>query len=115
MKNREIMEMKNKNGGSFFQMPLHYPRYTKKDYENMPEWQLDRLLEAYGLPIFGDLNYKRSFAMGAFLWPDSGTQHNESRNSSSACNTCGLEHDSSPCSYKKCRIVALLFRVLGYP
>lgn len=52
-----------------FQMPLHYPKYTKKDYENMPEWKLDCLLRQYGLPVNGDVNYKRTFAMGAFLWP----------------------------------------------
>ncbi|KAL8498576.1 hypothetical protein ACS0TY_021782 [Phlomoides rotata] len=52
-----------------FQMPLHYPRYTKTDYEKMPEWQLDRLLTQYGLPLAGDLHRKREFAMGAFLWP----------------------------------------------
>ncbi|KAK6935490.1 hypothetical protein RJ641_035645 [Dillenia turbinata] len=51
-----------------FQMPLHYPRY-KKDYETMPEWQLDCLLKEYGLPVMGDLNDKRKFAMGAFLRP----------------------------------------------
>ncbi|KAL0371890.1 UNVERIFIED_CONTAM: hypothetical protein Scaly_0870600 [Sesamum calycinum] len=27
--------------GCGFQMPLHYPRYKKSDYEKMPEWQLD--------------------------------------------------------------------------
>ncbi|KAJ4975667.1 hypothetical protein NE237_000773 [Protea cynaroides] len=52
-----------------FQMPLHYPRYKKSDYETMPEWQLDSLLFEYGLPMTGDLACKRSFAMGAFLWP----------------------------------------------
>lgn len=52
-----------------FQMPLHYPRYVKADYEAMPEWRLDCLLRQYGLPIFGDVNEKRKFAMGAFLWP----------------------------------------------
>lgn len=52
-----------------FQMPLHYPKYTKKDYESMPEWKLDCLLQQYGLPVTGDVNYKRNFAMGAFLWP----------------------------------------------
>ncbi|KAJ4752442.1 cytoplasmic tRNA 2-thiolation protein [Rhynchospora pubera] len=52
----------------WFQMPVHYPRYSKKDYEEMPEWQLDRLLAQYGLPVTGDLNSKRSFAIGAFLW-----------------------------------------------
>ncbi|KAJ0969804.1 hypothetical protein J5N97_022681 [Dioscorea zingiberensis] len=54
---------------SYFQMPLHYPRYTKTDYETMPEWKLNRLLVEYGLPVTGDVEYKRKFAMGAFLWP----------------------------------------------
>ena len=57
-------------GGDFFQMPVHYPRYKRADYETMPEWKLDRLLAQYGLPIFGNLEEKRNFAMGAFLWPD---------------------------------------------
>ncbi|KAB1219563.1 hypothetical protein CJ030_MR3G012359 [Morella rubra] len=52
-----------------FQMPLHYPRYTKADYETMPEWKLDCLLNQYGLPVTGDVESKRKFAMGAFLWP----------------------------------------------
>ncbi|BFG31887.1 hypothetical protein CerSpe_181610 [Prunus speciosa] len=52
-----------------FQMPLHYPRYQKRDYETMPEWKLDCLLKQYGLPVIGDVNQKRKFAMGAFLWP----------------------------------------------
>ncbi|KAJ8624192.1 hypothetical protein MRB53_032722 [Persea americana] len=60
----------NNSKSSFFQMPLHYPRYTKEDYESMPEWQLDRLLAQYGLPNMGDLPRKREFAMGTFLWPD---------------------------------------------
>ena len=51
-----------------FQMPLHYPRYTKADYEAMPEWKLDCLLKEYGLPISGDVEQKKKFAMGAFLW-----------------------------------------------
>ncbi|KAK9099114.1 hypothetical protein Syun_026159 [Stephania yunnanensis] len=51
-----------------FEMPLHYPRYTKDDYEHMPEWKLDRLLDQYGLSVIGDAKQKRSFAMGAFLW-----------------------------------------------
>jgi len=55
----------------FFQMPLHYPRYTQKDYQDMPEWKLDGLLKEYGLPTHGDLAYKRQFAIGAFLWPNS--------------------------------------------
>ena len=64
------MESEKENGVSFFQMPLHYPRYTKKDYQDMPEWKLDRLLAEYGLSTKGALDYKRQFAMGAFLWPD---------------------------------------------
>ncbi|KAK8635539.1 hypothetical protein V6N13_004273 [Hibiscus sabdariffa] len=53
-----------------FQMPLmHYPRYTKTDYETMPEWKLDCLLKEYGLPIFGDVEQKKDYAMGALLWP----------------------------------------------
>lgn len=63
------MESPKKNNVSFFQMPLHYPRYTEKDYQDMPEWKLDGLLKEYGLPTHGDLAYKREFAMGAFLWP----------------------------------------------
>ncbi|EFJ24313.1 hypothetical protein SELMODRAFT_39596, partial [Selaginella moellendorffii] len=51
-----------------FQMPLHYPRYTKLEYEAMPEWQLDRLLEEYGLPVSGSLQDKRDYAIGAFVW-----------------------------------------------
>ncbi|KAK1420223.1 hypothetical protein QVD17_21645 [Tagetes erecta] len=51
-----------------FEMPLHYPRYTREEYETMPEWKLDCLLSSYGLPITGDVNQKRKFAMGAFLW-----------------------------------------------
>ncbi|PON82482.1 hypothetical protein TorRG33x02_217270 [Trema orientale] len=55
---------------SHFRMPLHYPRYKKRDYMTMPEWKLDLLLRDYGLPInVGDVNQKRNFAMGAFLWP----------------------------------------------
>uniref|UniRef100_A0ACD5WYK0 Uncharacterized protein n=1 Tax=Avena sativa TaxID=4498 RepID=A0ACD5WYK0_AVESA len=52
-----------------FQMPLQYPRYKKADYEEMPEWRLDCLLREYGLPVAGDVDHKRRFAMGAFLWP----------------------------------------------
>nr|GMC65904.1 uncharacterized protein LOC104244657 [Ipomoea batatas]GMD61911.1 uncharacterized protein LOC104244657 [Ipomoea batatas]GME02977.1 uncharacterized protein LOC104244657 [Ipomoea batatas] len=55
-------------GHAGFQMPLHYPRYTRSEYETMPEWKLDCLLTEYGLPIQGDVNHKRKFAMGAFLW-----------------------------------------------
>ena len=56
--------------GCGFRMPLHYPRYKKEDYEAMPEWRVDCLLREYGLPADGDLDSKRRFAMGTFLWPD---------------------------------------------
>ncbi|KAJ8754983.1 hypothetical protein K2173_015495 [Erythroxylum novogranatense] len=55
---------------SGFQMPLHYPKYTKTDYEKMEEWKLDVLLNEYGLSSKGNLDEKRAFAKGAFLWPD---------------------------------------------
>ncbi|KAK4411478.1 hypothetical protein Sango_0220800 [Sesamum angolense] len=53
-----------------FQMPLHYPRYTRAEYEVMAEWKLDCLLAQYGLHphVSGDVEHKRKFAMGAFLW-----------------------------------------------
>lgn len=63
--NKEDMMMRQ---SSYFQMPLHYPRFTRADYEKMPEWKLDCLFTEYGLRVSGDLNYKRNFAMGAFLW-----------------------------------------------
>ncbi|KAG5242413.1 Melanin-concentrating hormone receptor [Salix suchowensis] len=53
-----------------FRMPLHYPRYTKADYEKMEEWKVDVLLREYGMNFDGNLEEKRAFAMGAFLWPD---------------------------------------------
>lgn len=55
---------------AMFQMPLHYPRYKKADYEKMEEWKLDMLLKEYGLNFKGSLEEKRKFAMGTFLWPD---------------------------------------------
>lgn len=55
---------------SGFQMPLHYPRYKKADYQKMEEWKVDLLLKEYGLSFQGSLEEKREFAMGAFLWPD---------------------------------------------
>ncbi|XVF75186.1 hypothetical protein PTKIN_Ptkin13bG0167200 [Pterospermum kingtungense] len=58
------------SSSSGFQMPLHYPRYTKADYEKMEEWKVDLLLREYGLSFKGNLDEKREFAMGAFLWPD---------------------------------------------
>ncbi|KAI4369849.1 hypothetical protein MLD38_018250 [Melastoma candidum] len=51
-----------------FMMPLHYPRYTRSDYETKPKWKLNRLLREYGLPAAGDVEHKRKFAMGTFLW-----------------------------------------------
>ncbi|XVE50986.1 hypothetical protein DITRI_Ditri02bG0001000 [Diplodiscus trichospermus] len=61
---------KHLSSASVFQMPLHYPRYTKADYEKMEEWKLDMLLREYGLINFeGSLDEKRAYAMGAFLWP----------------------------------------------
>ncbi|KAM1154831.1 hypothetical protein ACFX2I_037054 [Malus domestica] len=58
------------NCSSGFQMPLHYPRYTKVDYGKMEEWKIDLLLRQYGLGFEGNLYQKRDYAMGAFLWPD---------------------------------------------
>ncbi|KAF5175188.1 Cytoplasmic trna 2-thiolation protein [Thalictrum thalictroides] len=73
----KLNELQSKSNGNHggngrfvsFEMPLHYPRYKKEDYETMPEWQLDCLLKQYGLPVMGDVADKRNFAMGAFLWP----------------------------------------------
>ncbi|XP_073009283.1 uncharacterized protein [Typha latifolia] len=53
-----------------FQMPLHYPRYKKEDYQKMEDWRLDLLLKEYGLVLNGSLEEKRAYAMGTFLWPD---------------------------------------------
>ncbi|EAZ37182.1 hypothetical protein OsJ_21523 [Oryza sativa Japonica Group] len=36
--------------GGGFQMPLHYPRYKKADYEAMPEWRVDCLLRGVRPP-----------------------------------------------------------------
>ncbi|MCL7033277.1 hypothetical protein MKW94_005789 [Papaver nudicaule] len=66
--NKERTSSSSSSCGMSFQMPLHYPRYTKAEYQNMPEWKIDILLQEYGLPVTGDINYKRNFAMGAFLW-----------------------------------------------
>lgn len=60
---------KNQCLSSGFQMPLHYPRYKKEDYEKMEDWRLDLLLREYGLSFDGSLEEKRAYAMGAFLWP----------------------------------------------
>ncbi|KAD6453562.1 hypothetical protein E3N88_08267 [Mikania micrantha] len=54
-------EYEKMNTCSSFQMPLHYPRYKKEDYEKMPEWKLDCLLKEYGLPIDVECPHRRSF------------------------------------------------------
>eukprot|EP00252_Welwitschia_mirabilis_P015051 TRINITY_DN33180_c0_g1_i1.p1 TRINITY_DN33180_c0_g1~~TRINITY_DN33180_c0_g1_i1.p1 ORF type:complete len:124 (-),score=19.26 TRINITY_DN33180_c0_g1_i1:207-578(-) len=59
-----------RNESTFFRMPLHYPRYTKGDYLQMPEWKLDALFKEYGLPSSGDIHQKRQDAISTFLWPD---------------------------------------------
>lgn len=66
--NGEVKKVEYPSSG--FQMPLHYPRYTKADYERMEEWKVDFLLKQYGLSFKGTLHEKRAFAMGTFLWPD---------------------------------------------
>ncbi|KAL5097529.1 hypothetical protein RYX36_001856 [Vicia faba] len=66
-----LKEIIGENTSSYeFQMPLHYPHYTKSDYEKMEEWKVELLLKEYGLSFKGSLDEKRRFAMGAFLWPD---------------------------------------------
>ncbi|OWM85641.1 hypothetical protein CDL15_Pgr029064 [Punica granatum] len=74
MKKRSMTNMKDGSCrddqlGSF-QMPLHYPRYSKAEYEKMEEWKVDRLLQQYGISFSGSLDEKREFAIGTFLWPD---------------------------------------------
>ncbi|XP_073282192.1 uncharacterized protein [Primulina huaijiensis] len=79
---------------SGFQMPLHYPKYTKNEYQEMPEWMLDRLLAEYGLPAIGDLAHKRDFAMGAFLWPTNNKSfHYYSKNSKEAVDLLKKKND----------------------
>ncbi|XP_010543920.1 PREDICTED: uncharacterized protein LOC104816690 [Tarenaya hassleriana] len=56
--------------GPAFQMPVHYPRYKREEYEKMSEEEIDRLLGMYGLTVSGDLDFKRGFAIGAFIWDD---------------------------------------------
>lgn len=71
----EVMREKDTREGGrglfFFQMPVHYPRYSKAEYEEMEEWKVDRLLSQYGLHSFhgGRLTDKRAVAIGTFLWP----------------------------------------------
>ncbi|XP_006346150.1 uncharacterized protein [Solanum tuberosum] len=68
--NQSIISISNEKYSEFFQMPLHYPRYTKHDYEKMEEWKIDTLLREYGLNFQGTVDEKRRFAIGAFVWPD---------------------------------------------
>ncbi|NP_001352411.1 uncharacterized protein LOC101261249 [Solanum lycopersicum] len=68
--NKSIISISNEKNFEFFQMPLHYPRYTKHDYEKMEEWKIDALLREYGLDFQGSVDEKRRFAIGAFLWPN---------------------------------------------
>ncbi|KAK7276953.1 hypothetical protein RIF29_18102 [Crotalaria pallida] len=63
----ELCKKEDYPGG--FQMPLHYPRYDKADYESMEDWKLDMLLKEYGLIFKGTLDEKRAFAIGTFFWP----------------------------------------------
>ncbi|RWR72842.1 hypothetical protein CKAN_00108600 [Cinnamomum micranthum f. kanehirae] len=60
----------HENYPAAFQMPLHYPRYKKEDYERMDEWKVDMVLLEYGLTFQGSLEEKRAYAIGTFLWPD---------------------------------------------
>lgn len=55
---------------SEFKLPVHYPRYSKSDYESMEEWRLDVLLQQYGLSFHGSVEEKRVYAKGTFLWDD---------------------------------------------
>ncbi|KAJ9160168.1 hypothetical protein P3X46_025593 [Hevea brasiliensis] len=73
IENKSVMMIRTSqefSGNKTLKIPLHYPSYTKKEYEYMPEWQLDMLLQEYGLPIQGDLGYKRELAISAFVWPE---------------------------------------------
>ncbi|KAF7840525.1 hypothetical protein G2W53_002823 [Senna tora] len=54
--------------GRGFQMPLHYPRYRKEEYEKMEEWKVDLLLQQYGLCFKGTLQEKRTFAMAYYYF-----------------------------------------------
>ncbi|KAD4586032.1 hypothetical protein E3N88_23633 [Mikania micrantha] len=83
------------SGGSNFQMPLHYPRYTKEEYKELPEGMIDRLLAEYGLSSSGhhDLESKREFAIGAFLWPP---QHVPGHHAGDLDHRCRLNMNPPP-------------------
>ncbi|KAL0710191.1 hypothetical protein Bca4012_017169 [Brassica carinata] len=66
----KIKMMKKEEYPSGFQVPLHYPKYSKSDYEAMDDLSLDLLLKQYGISFEGSLEDKRIFAMESFLWPD---------------------------------------------
>ncbi|CAN7114656.1 unnamed protein product [Brassica rapa subsp. narinosa] len=79
---------------SSFQMPVHYPSFTKEEYEAMSEEEVDRLLNLYGLQPtnLGDLSSKKQFAIGAFLWEkgiDSSPAEHELVNPSSSIDGLG--------------------------
>ena len=50
-----------------FQMPLHYLVTPKLTIRPCRSGSLIVCLETYGLPIIGDVDHKRMFAMGSFL------------------------------------------------
>ncbi|KAI4306205.1 hypothetical protein L6164_029500 [Bauhinia variegata] len=64
------IELCSKEYPNGFEMPLHYPKLKKEDFQKMEEWKLDMILREYGVRLKGDLDQKRAFAIGAFLWPD---------------------------------------------
>lgn len=66
----KIKMMKKEEFPSGFQVPLHYPKYSKFDYEAMDDLSLDLLLKQYGFSFEGSLEDKRVFAIESFLWPD---------------------------------------------
>ncbi|CAH2069815.1 unnamed protein product [Thlaspi arvense] len=61
--------MKKEEFPSGFQVPLHYPKFSKSDYEAMDDLSLDLLLKQYGISFEGSLDDKRVFAIESFLWP----------------------------------------------
>ncbi|XVE74098.1 hypothetical protein DITRI_Ditri11bG0172000 [Diplodiscus trichospermus] len=100
-----VVEREEKHKGttkSCFLMPLHYPLFNRKEYQAMPQWQLDQLFTEYGLiSVGGDLDYKRKFAMGAFLWPATGSCKEPDPSPMHGCR------ESSPKS-KKAKMIELL-------
>ncbi|CAH8323584.1 unnamed protein product [Eruca vesicaria subsp. sativa] len=69
-RHNKIKMMEKEKFPSGFQVPLHYPKYSKSDYEAMDDLTLDLLLTQYGISFEGSLEDKRVFAMESFLWPD---------------------------------------------